>query len=342
MKHKYWSLLFVVALAVGTAFAQSTDGQKNKNKEKMKAEEKYKADKFERKSLSDSYLLPLRGGEGSYLGVFLEEVTAERMKELGLNEERGAIVMKVVDGSPAEKAGLKENDVIVAFNGRQVESVRELQRMLGDIPAGRNVTVDVRRGGAQQTISATLGKRESDLGYFRGGFNLDPDAMKRYQEALKDLEKNHKLTEEELKKLQESFGVEKGFGNFGNFNFVFPGLRGSFRGTRIGITAEPLTPQLAEYFGAKSGGGVLVTEVHADWPAAKAGLKAGDVITAIDNRKVDNIDTLITALMEKGEGTITLNIIRDRSPQTINVTIEKRGVERPAPRAPRRRAGLSA
>lgn len=338
MKRKYWSLSLVVALAVGTAFAQSADGQKDKNKEKMKAEEKFKADK---KDLSESYMFPLRGGEGSYLGVFLEEVTAERMKELGLSEERGAIVMKVVADSPAEKAGLKENDVIVAFNGRPVESVRELQRMLGDIPAGRNVTLGVRRGGAQQTVSATLGKRESQMDFFRGSFNLDADAMKRYQDALKELEKGRKLTDEELKKLRESYGVDKGFGNFGNYNFFFPGSRGSFRGTRIGITAEPLTTQLADYFGVK-GGGVLVTEVHADWPASKAGLKAGDVITAIDNQKVDNIDTLVTVLMEKGEGTITLNIIRDRNPQTINVTIEKRGVERPAPRAPRRRANLSA
>ncbi len=338
MKRTYWSLFCVVALAVGTAFAQSADAQKEKNKEKMKADEK---DKAYKKRAADTSMLPFRG-EGSYLGVFLEEVTAERMKELGLSEERGAIVMKVVDGGPAEKAGLKENDVIVAFNGRPVESVRELQRMLGDIPAGRNVSIDVRRGGAQQTISATLGKRETDLGYFRGGFNLDPEAMKRYQDALKELEKNRALTDEEVKKLRESYGVDKGFGNFGNFNFFFPGLRGSFRGTRIGITAEPLTPQLADYFGVKSTGGVLVTEVHADWPAAKAGLKAGDVITAIDNQKVDSIDTLLTVLMGKGVGTITLNIIRDRNPQTVNVTIEKRGVERPAPRAPRRRTGLTA
>ena len=60
---------------------------------------------------------------GSYLGVFLEEVTPERKKDLGLSEERGAIVMKVISGSPAEKAGLKENDVIASFNGRQVDSV---------------------------------------------------------------------------------------------------------------------------------------------------------------------------------------------------------------------------
>src|SRR5437868_14124714 len=68
--------------------------------------------------------------DSSYLGVFLEEVSSERAKELRLSEERGAIVMKVVEGSPAEKAGLKENDVIVGFNGRQVDSVRELQRLM--------------------------------------------------------------------------------------------------------------------------------------------------------------------------------------------------------------------
>src|SRR5260370_2665779 len=80
--------------------------------------------------------------DGSYLGVFLEEVTADRMKELGLNQERGAVVMKIVKNSPAEKAGLKENDVIVSFHGRPVDSVREFERLLGDTPAGRTVAVE--------------------------------------------------------------------------------------------------------------------------------------------------------------------------------------------------------
>ena len=114
--------------------------------------------------------MPMGFNEGSYLGVYLEEVTPERAKELGLKEERGALVMKVVEGSPADKAGLKENDTIVSFNGRRVDSVREMQRMLGETPVGRNVTIEIVRGGSQQTISATLSKRSSDFALLNPGW----------------------------------------------------------------------------------------------------------------------------------------------------------------------------
>src|SRR5215471_1391108 len=99
--------------------------------------------------------------DGSYLGVFLEEVTSDRMKELGLSHERGAIIMKVIKDSPAEKAGLKENDVIVSFNGRPVDSVREFERLLGETPAGRNVAIEVLRNGNRQTFSAVVSKRDN-------------------------------------------------------------------------------------------------------------------------------------------------------------------------------------
>src|SRR5215470_872553 len=99
--------------------------------------------------------------DGSYLGVFVDEVTTDRMKELGLSQERGAVIMKVVKDSPAEKAGFKENDVIVTFNGRPVDSVREFERLLGDTPAGRIVTIEVLRGGNHQSLAATISKRDN-------------------------------------------------------------------------------------------------------------------------------------------------------------------------------------
>src|SRR5215471_12309342 len=110
--------------------------------------------------------------DGSYLGVFVDEVTTDRMKELGLSQERGAVIMKVVKDSPAEKAGLKENDVILSFNGRPVDSVREFERLLGDTPAGRTVTLEISRGGNRQSLSATVTKRD----YFGLAKNYQADA----------------------------------------------------------------------------------------------------------------------------------------------------------------------
>jgi serine protease Do len=284
---RFKSIVFflLVALVAGAAQAQTAEGQKDKEKSKGEtpAPEAW------------TFSMPMSVGEGSYLGVYLEEVSPERAKELGLREERGALVMKVVEGSPAEKAGLKENDTIVSFNGRRIESVRELQRIMGETPAGRNITIEIVRGGNQQTLSATLTKRSSDFALLNPGWN-EP-RMPRMPRAPRE---------------------------FGNFNFFKFGRFGGFMGTRLGVTLEPLTGQLAEYFGIKSGEGVLVTEVQANRPGAKAGLKAGDVITAIDGKKVENVSSLVEAITEKEEGQLTLTVLRNRVEQTLTVTIEKR------------------
>jgi predicted metalloprotease with PDZ domain len=286
-------LILFVALAAGIAGAQTAEGQKDKEKAKGKAETPAPE--------AWALTMPMGFNEGSYLGVYLEEVTPERAKELGLKEERGALVMKVVEGSPAEKAGLKENDTIISFNGRRVDSVREMQRMLGETPVGRNVTIEIVRGGSQQTISTTLSKRSSDFALLNPGWTEPrmPRAPRR----------------------PDAMTPPGGFGDF--YSFKFPRF-GGFMGTRLGITIEPLTGQLAEYFGVKSGQGVLVTEVRANAPAAKGGLKAGDVITAIDGKKIENVDTLVEAITEKEEGQMTLTILRNRVEQTLTVTIEKR------------------
>jgi predicted metalloprotease with PDZ domain len=289
-------LILFIALVAGTAGAQTAEGQKDKEKARDKAETPAPE--------AWAFSMPMGFNEGSYLGVYLEEVTPERAKELGLKEERGALVMKVVEGSPADKAGLKENDTIVSFNGRRVDSVREMQRMLGETPVGRNVTIEIVRGGSQQTISTTLSKRSSDFALLNPGWT-EP----RMPRAPREPRRPDAPTPP---------------GEFGEFySFKFPRF-GGFMGTRLGITIEPLTGQLAEYFGVKSGQGVLVTEVRANAPAAKGGLKAGDVITAIDGKKIENVDTLVEAITEKEEGQMTLTILRNRVEQTLTVTIEKR------------------
>lgn len=246
-------------------------------------------------------------GSGSYLGIYLEEVTAERAKELGLSEERGAIVMKVVQGSPAEKAGLKENDVVVSFNGRRVDSVKELQRLLGETPEGRTIPIEVTRGGSRQTVTATLGNRSV----------LRQEQLTVARKAQEEVSK--KLSES-LRWPHESY--------LGNFNLSLMWGRG-----RLGLNVQTLTDQLADYFGAKDGG-VLVVQVGENTPAEKAGLKAGDVITGVDGDKVKDVSDLTRAVGKKEEGQLGVQLIRDRREMTLTVTIEKQ--ERLAPPPPPR------
>ena len=112
-----------------------------------------------------------------------------------------------------------------------------------------------------------------------------------------------------------------------------PGEFFFFGGPRLGITAESLTPQLAEFFGVKDGKGVLVASVEENGPAAKAGIKAGDVIIAVDSERIDSGRALVKALSSKTEGVVPFRVVRNHAEQTINVTLEKR-----EPPVPRRRA----
>jgi serine protease Do len=312
MPKRFYPLLALALIVTAGLWASSSaNAQKEKEKDKDKAVYmgEYPA------TLAFQTLT----GEGGYLGVYLEEVTAERMKELGLAEERGAVVMKVVDNSPAHKAGFKENDVIVAFNGRGVDSVKELQRLLSETPADRKVTIEVVRGGNRQTLSAMLSKRNQGFGFLTPGLD-----EKFFEQNKKSFEDSFKLHEKALKSLPRDFG---------NYSFVTPGEFSFFQGTRIGISVESLTDQLSEYFGVKEGGGVLVSRVEPDGPAAKAGLKAGDVIVAIDDKKIDNVMSLMTEIRAKTEGALNLRIVRNRVEQIITVRIEAR--KQPPARRPR-------
>lgn len=326
-------ILLTVALGAGVVIAGNVV-QKDKAKSKDQVESK---DKEKDKSLFDAspgmLALELGAGEGGYLGVYLEEVTPERTKELNLKEERGAIVMKVVADSPAEKSGLKENDVIVSFNGRRVDSVRELQRLLNETPADRAIQLEVIRAGSRQTLATTLAKR-SLQGFRMLGPGFDEKFTKQNEEAMKRAQESIKRSEDAFKQNQGKWDALRGFGDF---SFVNPGEFAFFGGTRLGISAESLTDQLAEFFGVKDSKGVLVAAVEENGSAARAGIKAGDVIIAVDNEHVDSVKALVKALSGKTEGTVAVKIVRNHAEQTINVTIEKR-----EPTAPRRRALASA
>ena len=81
-----------------------------------------------------------------------------------------------------------------------------------------------------------------------------------------------------------------------------------------------MTKQLADYFGVVDGKGVLVTSVAEDSPAAKAGIKAGDVITAVDGEKVEGSGDLSRAINRKKGGDVSLTIVRNKSQRTITLT----------------------
>jgi serine protease Do len=111
-----------------------------------------------------------------------------------------------------------------------------------------------------------------------------------------------------------------------------PQIYTTLRTARLGVEAESLGPQLSEYFGVKEG--VLVRSVLDNTAAQKAGIKAGDVIIKVDGRAVSSPSELSGAVRSaSAKKTYSLELVRERKPQTVSVTVEE-GSER----APRVRA----
>ena len=107
-------------------------------------------------------------GPRSYLGVGVADVDGQRAKDLKLSEERGVEIKRVEPGSPAEKAGFKEGDVVLEYNGQRVEGTEQFSRMVRETPPGRNSRITISRNGANQTLTATIGEHhDADFGNLR-------------------------------------------------------------------------------------------------------------------------------------------------------------------------------
>lgn len=226
-------------------------------------------------------------GQG-WLGVGVSEVTADKVKELKLPAERGALLGKIVPDSPAAKAGLKENDVVTEINGQRVEGAEQFRRMIHEIPAGRAAQFTVWRDGRSQTVNVTIGKSEPR-------FNTSVVAPGTFAFHMPDMPQWNDLMES------------------GSFFAGRP---------RLGIDAEDLEGEFGNFFGAPDGEGVLVRGVFSDSPASKAGLKVGDVITSVDGERIRSIGDLREKLIEKrSEKAVKLGILRNKAPLSLSIDL---------------------
>jgi membrane-associated protease RseP (regulator of RpoE activity) len=219
-----------------------------------------------------------------FLGVYAEDIDKDNMARYHLNQVRGVGVTRIVKDSPAEKAGLRKDDVILRIDGDNVTSVRKLNRVVSEIAPDQTVHVTISRAGGEQELTATMGRRKEND--FNG------------------------LLRDNSSKWEWEGPAIKGEGPW---VFALAGSR------RIGISTTELSKQLADYFGVTGGHGVLVTNVSDDGPAAKAGLRAGDVITAVDGEIVDASGDISRVINRKKDGEVTLTIIRNKNQQTLRV-----------------------
>jgi serine protease Do len=252
----------------------------------------------------------LLGDEGpSWLGVEAREVTPENVKEFKLPAERGVVVGRVAEDSPASKAGLKNTDVITEVDGQRVEGSAQFRRMIREIPAGRAVQLTIWRDAHSQSLSATLGKSEEN---HRAMLNAEPGAFAFRMPEVVEIPDMPTM-------------------DWGNSDtMVMPGSR-----PRLGIDVEDISGQLGSYFGAPDGEGVLVRSVNTGSVAEKAGMKAGDVITRFNGERIRSLGDLREKLAGKNDSkTVQLSVWRNKSEVTLTVDLpapaqkEKRRISR--------------
>jgi serine protease Do len=242
---------------------------------------------------------------GSYLGVETADVTKENAGKFGLREVRGVAVEKVMDGSPAQTAGLQSGDVILKFNGEDVTSVRKLTRMIDEVAPDHQARISVLRGGSERELTVTLGKRPMPK-FEVGGFRpMSPGRLGRLE--FPPMSPMPPMSEAPLFRTYPGDDQDV---------FVFR----SIGGRRIGISVTGLTKQLSDHYGVD--GGVMVNNVRENSAGAKAGVKAGDIIVEVEGKQIKSDVDLIRSIGEKKEGSVTLTIVRGGNRQTISVTPE--------------------
>jgi serine protease Do len=210
-----------------------------------------------------------------WLGVRIQDVTPDVAEAMSLASAKGALITDVPDG-PAKDAGMMSGDVITSFDGADVADTRELVRRVADAPVGEAVRVIVLRDGKTETLSVTLGRRETAEG----------EPVPAVATAPADV---------------PSADV-------------------------LGLTIQPLTPEIAKELGLPDGTeGLAVLAVDEASEAFAKGLRVGDVITEAGQQKVMRVKDLQDRVVEAtsaGRKSLLLLVRRAGDPRFVALGIE--------------------
>jgi len=220
-----------------------------------------------------------------YVGVYMQELTKKLRKGLDIDVEDGVLVSGVEDDSPAESAGIKKGDVIVKFAGTDIASSDDLRKLVRKTEPGTKVDVELIRKGEKEKVQLTVGDLPDDFHFAWSGDDFDWSDM-------------------------HWAGSPRGF-------------RALVMGPRLGVTTAELNTDLAGYFKAKPGEGVLVLEVSEESVAEAAGVKAGDVIQRVGDEKIGEVGDLREAIEDFEEGdTFDIAVLRQGKSQTLKATMD--------------------
>jgi serine protease Do len=224
--------------------------------------------------------------ERGYLGIGIQAVQPDMADALGLEKSKGEFVTRTVPGEAAAKAGLKEGDIVLKVNGREVTPDNTLSYIVANIKPGTKIPLEILREGKPMTLTATVGTRPSEEKLAQS--NFDPEENKDFDE--KD--------DANTKAIRDA----------------------------IGVSVIPLDAEIARQLGMGADVKGMVVDVAGSGTAAQAGVRRGDVITSVNYKAITNaaeLETAIAAAKKAGRGAVLIGIKRRGAPtQYATVRIE--------------------
>jgi serine protease Do len=209
----------------------------------------------------------------AFLGVLMQELTDEVLEGLDTDVKRGVLVTEVIEGSPAEKAGIEEGDIIVEFKGKKVNSPEQLRELVAKEGVGDEVKVKLVRDKRSKTIEVTLGDW------------ADEPAVAWTVPDHRDL----------------------------HIGDAMKGYLSAFSGKRLGVSVSEINDDLGSYFGVKEGEGLLVLEVHEESTAEGLGVKSGDVIVEVEGEEVRSTGDIREGLSDVDPGDeVNVTVVRKK------------------------------
>jgi serine protease Do len=235
-----------------------------------------------------------------YLGVTVHDLDQTRAQKEKLQNSFGAEVVSLDHDAPAAKAGIHTGDIIQAINGQIVSDAATLSRLLRDMPVGKFVELQVMHNAKIERVHLQLADRAALV-----------------QHAWSH---HFHVPIPEPAPIVNSFVGEHAVAGNG------PIAEGDAVDSQayIGAQVEPLTPQLAKFFGVRAGTGLLVRAVEDKSPAGLAGLDAGDVILSANGMPLETTSDWMQTLRTNAGHPVPIVVLRNRKVITLAITVDSR------------------
>lgn len=247
-----------------------------------------------------------------WMGVFLQEYDRNLKDAMGEDQD-GVLISRIVEGGPADKAGLRRGDLILRMDRHPVTSVQEVTDLVKDARVGEEIDVDYLRGSRRESAQVTLEARPGD--------DETPQARSNDEDDDDVPAPPTPRAPVAPRAPQAPMPPDRAWMDDLRTQLRTPGMTMLQNRPRLGVQVQDLEGDMADAMGVDHG--VLVTEVMDDMPAKRAGIRAGDVITRVNGRGIDSSNELIQALRSAGTGRVTVELVRRGARRTVTTELER-------------------